>query len=124
MLPKRLRISQLSTDTLKILKGKTGLTPNIVCRMALVLSLEAGASGGTSKVDQSGSEFNAPTLFGEFGTLFEALITQVHGALDTKEMADVIASHIEDGLGSLRKSGSLLELIEYCGFASKGAMPA
>lgn len=115
MLPKRLRISQLSTDTLKILKARTGLTPNIVCRIGLLLSLEAGAGGGQKTVDQSGSEFNAPTLFGEYGTLFEALILQTHGYLEPKEMIDAIVSHIEDGLAQLRKSKNLLDLIEHCG---------
>lgn len=118
MLPKRLRISQGATDVLKLLKGKTGLTPNIVCRIALILSLEDGARGGLREIDQSGSEFNAPTLFGEFGTLFECLIREVHGVLDTKTAASVIASHIDDGLDRLRKSKNILELVEYSGFSN------
>jgi DNA sulfur modification protein DndE len=113
MLPKRLRISKMSTDTLK---NRTGLTPNIVCRIALILSLEEGATRGRKKVDQSGSEFNAPTLFGEFGTLFESLLVQAHGSLNAKQMNDVIASHIEDGLSQLRKSKNLLDLVEHSGF--------
>ena len=121
MLPKRLHISKLSTDTLRVLKLQTGLTPNIVCRMALILSLEAGARGGSNKVDQSGSEFNATTLFGEFGTLFEALIVEVHGVLSPKEMVDIIVSHIEDGLATLRKSTSLLDLVEHCGLQTQNA---
>src|SRR5438093_12246246 len=98
MLPKRLRISKSATDTLKLLKARTGLTPNIICRIALVMSLEDGKTGGQRQVDQAGSEFNAPTLFGEFGLLFEALLRQAHGVLDPKACANVIAAHIDNGL--------------------------
>jgi DNA sulfur modification protein DndE len=113
MLPKRMRISKSATDTLKLLKARTGLTPNIVCRMALILSLEQGKRGGESHPEQDGSEFNATTLFGEFAVAFEALLTQVHGKLDAKTSSVVIASHVDSGLEVLRKSRTLLELIEH-----------
>ncbi len=115
MLPNRMRISKVATDNLKILKGRTGLTPNIVCRMALLVSLEDGARGGQRSIEQVGSEFNGSTLFGEFGLFFDALIQQVHGKLDTKQSAAVIASHIDDGLERLRKSRSLLDLVQHSG---------
>jgi DNA sulfur modification protein DndE len=115
MLPRRLRISQPATEALKMLKARTGLTPNVVCRAALLLSLESGAAGGKRHPDQSGSEFNAPTLFGEYGNLFEALLLQVHGYLGPKELVDAIVSHIDDGLALLKKSRSLMEFIEHCG---------
>lgn len=115
MLPNRMRISKVATDSLKILKGRTGLTPNIVCRMALLVSLEDGARGGLRTVELVGSEFNGPTLFGEFGLFFEAVIRQVHGQLDPKQCAAVIASHIDDGLERLRKSRSLADLVLHSG---------
>jgi DNA sulfur modification protein DndE len=118
MLPKRVRISKGATETLKLLKARTGLTPNITCRIALILSLENGPRGGEREVDQTGSEFNAPTLYGEFGNLFDCLIREVHGALDTKAIGVVIASHIDNGLDSLRKTKNILELVEYSGLAA------
>jgi DNA sulfur modification protein DndE len=118
MLPKRLRISKAATDNLKMLKGRTGITPNLICRMALLLSLEDGPRGGRNLVEAVGSEFNAPTLFGEFGFLFEALIRQVHGKVDTKQCAAIIISHIDDGLARLRKSRSLSELALHSGLAA------
>lgn len=113
MLPKRLRISKAATDTLKLLKARTGLTPNIVCRIALIVSLERGERGGELHPELIGSEFNAITFFGEFALAFEALLTQVHGKLDAKTCATVIASHVDNGLDVLRKSKTLLELIEH-----------
>lgn len=115
MLPKRMRISKSSADTLKLIKGRTGVTPNLVCRIALLMSLEDGSRGGSKQCDQDGNEFNSPTLFGEHGLLFECLIREVHGPLDPKQCAATIASHIEVGLDRLRKAKSLLELIEYSG---------
>ena len=119
MLPKRMRISQTASDSLKMLKGRTGLTPNLVCRMALLMSLEEGPRGGRKVQELAGSEFNAPTLFGEFGQLFEALVRQVHGDLDVKHCALVIASHIDDGLDRLRKSRSLGDLLLHSGLAKQ-----
>lgn len=118
MLPKRMKISKAAADTLKLIKGRTGVTPNLVCRIALVLSLEDGERGGTKVCDQDGNEFNSPTLFGEHALLFECLILEVHGRLDPKRCAAVISSHIETGLDRLRKSKNLLELIEHSGLAS------
>lgn len=113
MLPKRMHISQTATDKLKTLKGRTSLTPNIVCRIALVRSLREGPRGGKKKVDQNGSEFIGTTLFGEQTNVFEAMLIQVHGTLDPKTLSQVIASHIDDGLTSLMKAKSVAELIEY-----------
>lgn len=116
MLPKRIKISKPATESLKMLKAKTGLTPNIVSRIGLVLSLEDGQRGGLKNVEQTGSEFNAPTLFGELGAFIDCMIREVHGELDAKSMASVIASHIEDGIDRLRKSKNILEIVEYSGF--------
>jgi DNA sulfur modification protein DndE len=113
MLPKRLHISQGATDKLRILKGRTGLTPNIICRIALVLSLNDGAKGGKRKTDMSGSEFNIATLFGEQAGVFEALLKQVHGLLDHKLVGQIIASHIDDGLQRLTKAKSLIDLVQH-----------
>lgn len=114
MLPKRMHISKTATETLRILKGRTGLTPNIACRIALVKSLEEGKAGGLRKVDVTGSEFNAPTLFGDQAAVFEALLKQVHGAMDQKHVAQVISSHIDHGLEKIRRARSVGELLSIC----------
>lgn len=121
MLPKRIRISKSAADTLKLLKARTGVTPNIVCRMALLISLESGKECGLKVTDAAGSEFNAPTLFGEYGLLVECLVRQVHGELDSKTTSAVLASHIDDGLEVLRKSRSLLDLVRHSGLSEQAA---
>jgi len=62
MLPNRVYISKRATDLLKQIKGKTGVTPNILCRMALTLSLEESHIANPDNTDLNGSEFNLPTL--------------------------------------------------------------
>ncbi len=118
MLPKRMKISKSSADSLKMLKGRTGVTPNLICRIALLLSIEDGEQGGHRTCDQDGNEFNSSTLFGDHGLLFECLLRELHGELDTKACASTIASHIEVGLDRLRKSKTLLELVEHSGLTS------
>jgi DNA sulfur modification protein DndE len=122
VLPKRLRVSTSSSEALKLLKARTGLTPNIICRLGLILSLEVGISDIQKNVDQSGIEFNATTLFGEHSLLFEALILQKHGYLSPKELIEVIVFHIDSGLALLRKSRNLLDLIEHCGNSVSAAI--
>ena len=43
MLPNRIRISKKATDLLARMKGNTGLTPNILARLAIAHSLETGS---------------------------------------------------------------------------------
>jgi DNA sulfur modification protein DndE len=99
-------------ETLKLLKARTGITPNILCRLAIMISLEEGKAGGSLALDLEGSEFNAPTLFGDHALAYEALIRLVHGPLESKEVQSVVAGHIEGGLERLKRCKSLPELTD------------
>jgi len=113
MLPNRFRISQIATEALKQVKTKTGLTPNILCRFALALSLRDGEKGGVTDVDTDGSEFNTPTLFGEYHLVYEAAIHQVHGPLKPKDVQRVVANHIEVGVERLKRVSGLGDLLSF-----------
>ena len=117
-MPNRLRISKQAMDVLKVLKSRTGVTPNLICRSALVVSLEDGAAGGDRPTDLDGSEFNLSTLFGDNVRAYECLIRQVHGHLEGRALSVVIASHIDNGLDRLKKSRSLLDLVRHSGVAT------
>jgi len=110
VLPNRFRISKSATDVLKTLKDRTGITPNILCRLALVLSLEEGASRGDKTPDLEGSEFNSPTLLGEHAQIYDCYIRQVHGTLDARQYNLVVASHVDNGLQLLKRCKTLLDL--------------
>ena len=113
MLPNRVHISKRATDQLKAIKGRTGVTPNIVCRMALILSLEENHKANADTTDLNGSEFNLSTLFGEAGLLYEALMRQFHGNLSPKEAQLVLAAHIDNGIDKLKRAKSVGDLLGY-----------
>ena len=64
MLPNRIRISKKATDTLSMVKGRTGLTPNVLCRLAITHALEADSLKKRVESKQDGQEFNTNTLLG------------------------------------------------------------
>jgi len=72
----RIRVSAEATNKLKVLKARTGLTPNILCRLALTISLGEPGLPNTSSYDEQGQEFNRYTLTGEWDQLFIALLKE------------------------------------------------
>jgi DNA sulfur modification protein DndE len=72
----RLRLSRELTYRVRNLKKKTGLTPNLVCRLGLCLSLAEPQIPDPATYDEEGQEFNRSTLLGEWDELFEALLRQ------------------------------------------------
>lgn len=117
----KLRISADATSKLRSLRQRTGLTPNLLCRMGLMLSLEQGAIGTVRPPDEDGSEFNAYTLTGEYGALFAALLRWVeegeHPAepLSDEALLQRLRGHIHRGVGALsvraRTPADILRLV-------------
>jgi len=67
----------LDKDTsykLSVLKGRTGLTPNILCRFALMLSLKEKSNSEIKELDNEGQELSKHILFGEIEHLFNSLL--------------------------------------------------
>lgn len=113
MLPNRLHISKRASELLKQIKAKTGVTPNILCRMALTISLEEKHKANPKGTDLNGLEFNVSTLLGDASTLYEALIRQSHGNLTPKEAQLILAAHIDNGVDKLKRAKSVSDLIQY-----------
>jgi DNA sulfur modification protein DndE len=103
----KLKISSDATSKLRYLRQRTGLTPNLLCRAALMLSLEEGPVGPTAAPDESGLEFNAYTLTGEYSALFAALTLFVENSgrqnrgLTNAELLTRLRAHIHRGVGTL-----------------------
>lgn len=112
MLPNRLRVSQESSDILKHLKGRTGVTPNILCRIALMLSLRHGKRDAIPAQDLHGLEFNSSTLFGDYAVLYYCAVRQVYGESADKAFEQVVAYHISDGLKRLRTARTVVDLLQ------------
>ena len=70
----RLRMSLRSQSLLGILKTRTGLTPNILGRFALCLSLKDPSTPNAEEVYANGSEIHPSVLFGEYEDIFMALM--------------------------------------------------
>ena len=87
-------------ELLKDLHQKTNITPNILARIAIGLSLRnPNPIEPTQEVDSMGLEFNRATLTGEFDSLFKALISQhaKHQLEDSDYFPTYINLHIERG---------------------------
>ena len=70
-----------------MLKGRTGLTPNILCRIGFCLSLSDPTVPKPGNYDENGQEFNRYTLTGEWDKFFVALLKErlLRDALDLKK---------------------------------------
>ncbi|MCB5186145.1 DNA sulfur modification protein DndE [Methylobacillus gramineus] len=112
MLPNRIHISARATDLLKQVKTRTGVTPNILCRIALMLSLEEKHQADTNITDLNGQEFNLTTLFGETAELYQSALRQAHGNASAKEAQLLFAAHIDHGVDKLRHVRSLSDLLK------------
>src|SRR6186997_1191558 len=74
----RVRFSTEADNRLRMLKARSGLDNNIICRLGLCLSLE---EPGDPRSDSSGPslrEINRYTLLGEYDPLFVALLNARH----------------------------------------------
>lgn len=95
----RLKTSKSTADRLKQLQTNTGLTPNILARIAVSLSLRETQPISPIVRDISGLEFNRNTLTGSFDYVFKALIAQY----ENREISDedyfpgLLNAHIERG---------------------------
>ncbi len=87
---------------LRNLKARTGLTPNLLCRLGLCLSLaEPGVPDSRLYADGQAREFNRYTLTGQWDPLFFALLRQrlVQDGLDpTTELEDMFKAHMCRGI--------------------------
>lgn len=97
-------LSADNTQKVRTLKGRTGLTPNILCRFALSLSLRDPGVPDPAAFPNDGMEFNRYTLFGPHEVILLALLRQrcVQDGLDPDlDLAEQLHAHINRGVGIL-----------------------
>ena len=74
---RRLRFCQEADNWLRVLRSRTGVTPNILCRIGFALSLdEPGLPNPHSYSEDSAREINRYTLLGEYDVIYVALLRQ------------------------------------------------
>jgi DNA sulfur modification protein DndE len=97
----KIRLSLSVTRILSIIKGKTGLTPNIICRMALCLSISDPSLPSSKITDSSGQEFNRFTLLGEMDSFFISILKErlMKDKLNSEsDLLNQFRAHLERGI--------------------------
>jgi DNA sulfur modification protein DndE len=97
----RIRVSEEVNRRLRYLKSKTGLTPNLLCRLGFCLSLrEPGIPDINDYQTNSEREFNRFTLTGQWDILFIALLKErCHkDGLSESELENQFKAHINRGV--------------------------
>lgn len=99
----KFKISVFATGKVKLLAQRTGLTPNLICRMAMVNSFEAGPITGPTKKSEEGQEFNAYTLFGDYQPIFIDMLRFVESKAivvdcDDSALLRKLSQHIDRGV--------------------------
>jgi len=114
----RIKISNQASVRLSILKGRTGLTPNILCRIGLCLSLSDPSIPNPQEYDDDGQEFNRYTLTGELDVLFIALMKErlLQDGLDPiEDLLSQFKAHLNRGAITLfdkvKYFGDIIELL-------------
>lgn len=114
----RIRISKSASSRLSLLKGRTGLTPNILCRIGLCLSLADRSIPDPKRYDEGGQEFNRYTLTGEWDAFFVAVVKEriIADGLDAdRDLIEQFRAHLNRGTLSLynrvKDLGDLCELV-------------
>ena len=99
---KRLRFCREADNLLKVLKARTGVTSNVICRIGYTLSLdEPGALNPNAYPEDSDREINRYTLLGEYDATYVALLKQRMAGDDALADSDLNAqfrAHMNRGV--------------------------
>ncbi len=100
----RVRMSKGATYRLQMLKGKTGLTPNILLRIAVCYSLNEPMIPDPAMYDEEGQELNRYTLTGEWDCFYMGLLRErlIADGLDPKtDLFPQFRAHLNRGVFSV-----------------------
>ena len=99
----KIKLTKDSSERLKQLKARTGLTPNILSRLGLCLSLNEPAIPDPEQYPEEDREFNRYTLLGEWDDLYVALLRQrlAKDNLPAEELENQFRAHLNRGVMSL-----------------------
>ncbi|WP_375105963.1 DndE family protein [Lysinibacillus fusiformis] len=113
----RLKTSKETGEILKSLQNSTGLTWNILSRIAVSLSLNDPEQPPTVK-DTSGVDIHRNAMTGDYDYVYKALIRQ-HAGYHVKEedyFPDLFNKHLERGIllleGEYRLAGNYEKLLK------------
>ena len=113
MLPNQVQLSTKATSKMQYIKTKTGLTPNISSRIAIMLAMKEGSSLKNAELeDMNGQVLNKGVLFGEHLDVYDVLINQYINDNEINiGVRKTISSLIEIGV---HKMGHIKNLSDVC----------
>jgi DNA sulfur modification protein DndE len=101
----KIRLTKDASNRLRFLAGRTGLTPNLLCRMGFCLSLEEPKAPNPEEFPEEEREFNRYTLLGEYDALYVALLRQrlYQDGLNEAVIEDYFRAHMNRGISLLQQ---------------------
>ena len=102
----RIKFSNDATVKLRTMKSRTGITPNILCRLGFMLSLKDPTIPSSKNFPEDGMEINRYTLTGNYDSLFCALLKQrcYNDGKDiqvTPDLSSIVSLYLKDYQGHL-----------------------
>lgn len=87
-------------NRLHFVAGRTGLTPNLLCRIGFCLSLAEPSLRHPDDYPEEDREFNRYTLLGEYDALFVALLKERcrQDGVDSASLAEYFRAHMNRGI--------------------------
>lgn len=102
----KLRLTKEASNRVRFLAGKTGLTPNLLCRIGFCLSLSEPTVPNPEDYQEEEREFNRYTLLGEYDPLFIALLKERcwQDQIDIGRLEEYFRAHMNRGIILLQQS--------------------
>ncbi len=89
----KMKLSEKTSQELDFLSSSLDLRRNIICRMALGISLNDPEAPAIIAEDSLGQEFNRPTILGVDDSLFSIMVSQHYGKKISEE--DMFSKYIK-----------------------------
>jgi len=101
----KIKLTKDASNRLRFLAGRTGLTPNLLCRLGFCLSLAEPAQPRVTEYREEEREFNRYTLLGEYDALFMAMLKQRCQAegIPEDELPEYFRAHLNRGVTILQQ---------------------
>lgn len=101
----KIRLTKDASNRLRFLAGRTGLTPNLLCRMGFCLSLEEPKVPNPNEFEEEEREFNRYTLLGEYDALYIALLRErLHqDGIEMDDLEGYFRAHLNRGISLLQQ---------------------
>ena len=113
----KLKLTKEASNRVRHLAGRTGLTPNLLCRLGFVMSLAEPRVPDPDVYPEEDREFNRYTLLGEHDETFVAMLRERCASDGLKDVAieGYFRAHMNRGIDLLSRRiknvGQIAELL-------------